>query len=238
MFYVPGLTHFPSPQGSPVFQFIDPLKLKGLNKYPKEERETSGTNGGRLFNKILKTHHQTESLENKDVGRRCQALVEQVDLFPTIVDLVGLKPLKTCPKDSHSVQTCTEGFSFSDLISSEMAKGKRYEWKKAAFSQYPRPSELPEEDSDKPRLRNIKIMGYSMRTHLIRYTEWIGFDPTHFQGNWSDIRARELYFHSTDSLEDNNLANDKRYTALVAELSVKLKRGWRASLPSRVGSTA
>jgi len=34
-------------------------------------------------------------------------------------------------------------------------------WKAAVFSQYPRPSDYPQEDSDRPDLVNITIMGYA-----------------------------------------------------------------------------
>jgi len=51
-----------------------------------------------------------------------------------------------------------------------------------ALSQYPRPGMLPTKhpNSDKPKLRNIKIMGYSLRTDIYRYTMWVRFHAQNF----------------------------------------------------------
>jgi len=62
-------------------------------------------------------------------------------------------------------------------------------WKTAVFSQYPRPSDFPQINSDLPSLKDIKIMGYTMRTHLHRYTEWVGFDPVHFKANFCEVSS-------------------------------------------------
>lgn len=79
------------------------------------------------------------------VGKRSPALVEFVDIYPTLSDLAGLpKPVGL------------EGFSFKPLID-DPAKA----WKSAAFSQYPRT----------PAGKNL--MGYSMRTERYRLTTWV-----------------------------------------------------------------
>ena len=54
-------------------------------------------------------------------GQTCDRLVEFVDLYPTILDLVGLKP----------TNSKLEGFSFKPLLDKP-----RMLWKKAAFSRY------------------------------------------------------------------------------------------------------
>jgi arylsulfatase A-like enzyme len=81
-------------------------------------------------------------------------------------------------------------------------------WKKAAFSQYPRG----------------KVMGYTMRTERLRYTEWQ--DRT-----TGDILARELYDHQSDPGENLNAADEPQYEKDVARLSKMLKAGWKAALP-------
>jgi len=55
-------------------------------------------------------------------GRSCDALVEFVDIYPTLCELAGLPP------PGH-----LEGTSFAPLV-----KDPRQPWKSAAFSQYPR----------------------------------------------------------------------------------------------------
>ena len=82
------------------------------------------------------------------------------------------------------------------------------QWKKAAFSQYPRG----------------KVMGYSMRTERFRYTEW----RDRRSGN---VMARELYDHDKDPHENVNTADKPKYKQDVQRLSRMLKRGWRAALP-------
>ncbi len=78
-------------------------------------------------------------------GKRSPALVEFVDIYPTLSDLAGLpKPVGM------------EGFSFKPLLD-DPAKA----WKSAAFSQYPRT----------PAGKNL--MGYSMRTERYRLTTWV-----------------------------------------------------------------
>ena len=79
----------------------------------------------------------------KTAGQRTRALVEFVDIYPTLAELAGL------PLPSH-----LEGASAAPLIAEP---GRP--WKKAAFSQYLRPGK-------------DRIEGRSVRTDRWRYTEW------------------------------------------------------------------
>jgi arylsulfatase A-like enzyme len=79
----------------------------------------------------------------KTAGQRTRALVELVDVYPTLAELCGLT------KPAH-----LEGTSFAPLLEKpDLA------WKTAAFSQYLRPGKE-------------SFMGRSMRTDRWRYTEW------------------------------------------------------------------
>lgn len=80
---------------------------------------------------------------------RTKALVESVDIFPTLCELAGL------PLDAG-----LEGHSFVPLL-----KEPDRPWKAAAFSQYQRVI---------PGYGKIgRGMGYSMRTDRYRFTEWL-----------------------------------------------------------------
>lgn len=81
----------------------------------------------------------------KETGKKCNALVELVDIYPTLADLAGL------PIPEH-----LEGKSFKPLLDQADQP-----WKKAVFSQYPRKSGKKD------------LMGYSMRTTRYRLTRWV-----------------------------------------------------------------
>lgn len=92
-----------------------------------------------------------------------------------------------------------------------------------AISQYPRPSIYPQQNSDKPHLKDIKIMGYSIRTNSLRYTEWINFNNTQFKGDWNYSYGKELYDHSCDPIESNNLHRDPKYSDIMNNLKLLLQ---------------
>ncbi len=131
--------------------------------------------------------------DQKKRGAKTDALVEFVDIYPTLCDLTGL-PLTDG----------LEGKSFAPLLSNPSQA-----WKKAAFSQYPRPKNL---------------MGYAMRTERYRYVEWINRTTKNVEG-------RELYDHKKDPDENVNVANHPENRNIVAKLSKELNDGWRAALP-------
>ncbi|XP_071504143.1 iduronate 2-sulfatase-like [Diadema antillarum] len=175
-------------------------------------------------------------------GVSVDAFVELVDIFPSVSELAGLTIPPICPPNSFDVDFCAEGVSFAPLImedyiadrwttndSRSLQKIKR--WKNATFSQYPRPSVHPGKLTDVPHLANITIMGYSMRTIEYHYTEWIGFSNTTFEGDWNDVKARELYVNELDPEQNNNVADVEKYKDIVKMLSGRLQRGWRDCLP-------
>jgi arylsulfatase A-like enzyme len=80
--------------------------------------------------------------------KHCAALVEFVDIYPTLAQLAGL------PLPPH-----LEGSSFKPLL-----ERPDKPWKTAVFSQYPR------------RHGDQNLMGYSMRTDRYRFTRWVERD--------------------------------------------------------------
>ncbi|KAL4704127.1 hypothetical protein ACJJTC_003412, partial [Scirpophaga incertulas] len=128
--------------------------------------------------------------------------VEMVDIFPTLVDIVGYSQyIRKCRKMDMST-LCFDGESLLPYMKPKLTnlRSNRY-----AISQYPRPSVYPKNNSDKPRLKDIKVMGYSIKSKKFRYTEWISFNNTSFKGNWDNIYGIELYDHSQDPFEGHNL---------------------------------
>lgn len=183
MFYVPGRTA-PLPEADQkLFTYIDPF-----DSVPE----------------LMKPGWQTEDL------------VELVSLFPTLAGLAGLQVPHRCPIPSFHVELCREGqtllghFRFHDLEEDPALRENPRE--AIAYSQYPRPADYPQWNSDKPNLKDIKVMGYSIRTVDYRYTVWVSFDPRNFVANFSDVHAGELYFVDSDPLQDHNMYNGSQGT--------------------------
>jgi iduronate 2-sulfatase len=80
-----------------------------------------------------------------NAGKHTDALVEFVDIYPTLAELAGL------PLPKH-----LEGVSFKPLLNEPQRP-----WKMAAFSQYPR------------KVGTKNLMGYTMRTDRCRFTRWV-----------------------------------------------------------------
>ena len=89
--------------------------------------------------------------ESKGRGQKCEALVEFVDIYPTLSELCKLPE----PKG-------VEGYSFAPLLDDS-----KKAWKAAAFSQYPRGGK----DTG-------PLMGYAVKTDRYRYVEWRKRDGT------------------------------------------------------------
>ncbi|MGY8769585.1 MAG: sulfatase [Pirellulales bacterium] len=125
-------------------------------------------------------------------GQRTDAIVELLDIYPTLVDLCGLK-----------TPNPVEGRSLRRIL--ENPKSKIKDW---AMTQHTRPA-YP------PAGKDPEVMGYSIRTARYRYTEWRNFKS-------GKIEARELYDHETDSNEAINLANDSNQKEVILQLHTKL----------------
>ncbi len=125
-------------------------------------------------------------------GQRTRALVELLDLYPTLADLCGLP-----------APPGLEGKSLRAVLDDPSATIKP-----AAFTQHPRPA-YP------PAGQDPSAMGYSMRTDRYRYTEWRDFAT-------GDVLARELYDHHEDPLETRNVVEDPRQVAALEKLEKQM----------------
>ncbi|XP_019509712.1 PREDICTED: iduronate 2-sulfatase [Hipposideros armiger] len=190
MFYVPGRTAPLPKAGEKLFPYINPLDSVSALTEP---------------------------------GRQTMDLVELVSLFPTLAGLAGLHIPPRCPVPSFHVQLCREGqsllkhFWFHDSEEDLALRDNPRE--SIAYSQYPRPADSPQWNSDKPSLEDIQVMGYSIRTIDYRYTVWVGFSPHEFLANFSDVHAGELYFVDSDPLQDHNVYNDTQGGDLLRSLT-------------------
>ena len=179
----------------------------------------------------------TPDMVDKNRGKSTDALVELVDIYPTLCELSGLS------QPSH-----LEGYSFAPLL-----KNPQMKWKKAAISQFPNPalrewaanplSPGMRETYFGPLIKEVEgriidqqkdhwdrdlfenhLMGYSMRTDRYRLIAWK--DTRHPKDKPLYV---ELYDHQKDPAETRNVASTN--AALVTKLLAQLDSGWKGNLP-------
>lgn len=129
-------------------------------------------------------------------GTATNAIVEALDIYPTIIDLCGVESA-----DSLS------GVSLKPLL-----KKPHIKWDEAAYSQFPRPySALFSKFS-----KSAKYMGYSVRTKGWRCTAWFNLET-------GSIDYKELYHLNRNSIEGTsiekvNLAGSNKYSSVESNL--------------------
>ncbi|HUV65794.1 MAG TPA: sulfatase [Sedimentisphaerales bacterium] len=158
------------------------------------------------------------------------ALVELVDMYPTLSELADL------PLPKH-----LEGRSFAPLLDKASQP-----WKKAVFSQFPCPAlrewaanplpdamrttffgplieEIEQRMAEENPARYNKalyenhLMGYAMRTDRYRLVRWVDYRNPH-----SEPYGVELYDLKTDPDENTNLAKRPENAELVGKLTTRL----------------
>lgn len=169
-------------------------------------------------------------------GKTTDALVELVDMYPTLCELSGV-----------SLPTDLEGQSFVPLL-----ENPNKEWKNAVFSQFPSPalrewaanplSQGMRETYFGPLIVEVEdrivkqmgdkwdrqffenyLMGYGMRTDQYRLVVWKDYrepsaKPIFF----------ELYDHKNDSNETKNIANEN--PEIIEKLMIEFNAGWQGNL--------
>jgi iduronate 2-sulfatase len=143
----------------------------------------------------------------KTAGRQTDAVVELLDLYPTLADLANL------PRPD-----ALEGMSLRPMLDNP-----DQELHAAALTQFPRPPYFRQRPHSMER---PDVMGYSIRTSRYRYTEWRDFDSR-------EIVARELYDHDNDPIESINLGDDPRFRSQVSDLARLLERTIRGEARAR-----
>ncbi len=160
-----------------------------------------------------------------DSGMRTQALVELVDIFPSLTELAGIPVPPVCPEDNEDLLACVEGTSVVPLL-----EDTQREWKEAAYSQYARPSVVgfPEIPGHPPFERgdNEAVMGYAVRSDEYRFIEWYSFDRDTATPDFSEVWGTELY----DKDETINKAADPEMAEIVNKMRHMLQDGWRDTL--------
>lgn len=180
----------------------------------------------------------------KTRGASTDALVELVDIFPTLCELAEVP-----------VPVSLEGHSFAPLMDNP-----NLPWKQAAFSQYPNPA-LREWAANPlsvgmretwfgPLIKDVEqkiidqqgekwdreffenhLMGYTMRTDRYRLVVW----RDHRDPNAEPLFV-ELYDQKTDPSETTNIAESN--SSLVNKLLDQMNGGWKQALKPSVQRAA
>lgn len=167
-------------------------------------------------------------------GRSSEALVELLDMYPTLCELADL------PVPRH-----VEGRSFAPLMDDPDRK-----WKKSVFSQFPCPalrewaamplSEGMRQTFFGPLIKHVEsrlkseepgawsrdfyenhLMGYTVRTDRYRLVCWVD------DRDRKRVIVTELYDHNIDSDENVNIAGKPENEELVKQLMKELRRVWQ-----------
>ncbi|MEM7478927.1 MAG: sulfatase [Planctomycetota bacterium] len=151
---------------------------------------------------IISVPSQTKPELNSKFGR-CDALVELVDVYPTLVDLCNLPPVDGL-----------EGTSLLPLWSDPMQA-----WKPVVFHQYPRMMKGSRHKS------HGEVMGYAVRSKSYRYVAWRDWQT-------QKTLSHELYDMRVEPVELKNLADNAEHFAILQQMQRYLDEGWRAAVPS------
>ena len=127
------------------------------------------------------------------VGRKSRAVVELIDIYPTVLSALGV-----------NADSSLDGSSLLGMMTKPTnATGQNGTY---ALSQFPRcvdPGAPPDGfwESNNCMLQDRSMfshMGYSIRTRTWRFTEWYRWNGASLTPNWSDVVGTELYSHSGD----------------------------------------
>jgi iduronate 2-sulfatase len=179
----------------------------------------------------------TPDMPKQHRGKSTDALVELIDMYPSLCDLARLA------RPGH-----LEGHSFAPLLLDPQRP-----WKQAAFSQFPNPAlrewaanplspdmretyfgpliqevetriMAQQKDTWDRELFENHLMGYTMRTDRYRLVLWKDYRQPEAKPIFI-----ELYDHQADPTETINIA--AKEPKLVRELQSQFKTGWKGSLP-------
>lgn len=167
-------------------------------------------------------------------GARASGIVELVDLYRTVHDLLNLSLPSgdTYPVDGTSLKPILEDPAHAKV-------------KDVALAEYPRcPYSNGDNYYDSKCIHFVErtdftFMGYSMRTEKYRYTEYVAWDGEKLKPNWTAVHSVSLYNHTLDDggarafddFENVNLAKNVS-PEVLKEFSDKLHQLFDAPGPS------
>lgn len=129
-------------------------------------------------------------------GMATDSLAELVDIFPTVSRAAGLE-----------LPSGLDGMDLGPVLKDVSARVKD-----AAFTQHPRPAYFDRQQPGVP-----KVMGVSVRTEEVRYTEWRDWES-------GSVVGAELYDARTDAGETRNLIAEATWKDQIEKARGRLLR--------------
>ncbi len=123
-----------------------------------------------------------------------------------IIETVDIYPT-LCDLAGLHIPDHTQGTSFRPALEDE-----GFEWDDVAFSQYPR--------SYSDEKGRHSLMGTSMRTRDFRLTRWVDTET-------GELKATELYDHSGNELEMENLAGLESHAEVLRRLNIQFEEAYQ-----------
>ncbi|NBX11853.1 MAG: sulfatase, partial [Chitinophagaceae bacterium] len=147
---------------------------------------------------------------------KTKSLTEHIDIFPTLCELAGVE-----------IPKVLDGKSLVSVMKNPSLTVKEY-----AVSQYPRSSATAE--NERLGYADPNAMGYSIRTKQYRYTIWManGF-RSNMPFDKKLVIGTELYDYKNDPLEKVNVANEKKYSAIAADMNAKMMTFFKSQLSKK-----
>lgn len=160
----------------------------------------------------------------QSLGKRVAVLAELVDIFPTMLDAVNVPLLNK--------KEVLDGVSLLPVLLNPRDDNLARALKPYALSQYmrcPKDPSLPWKSNDCLFVdrSKINVMGYTIRTHEWRYTEWAQWNGEKLRIDWEKALGNELYSHTDDDgfsfdLFENTNQNES-FPDVVRNLSFLLR---------------
>jgi arylsulfatase A-like enzyme len=168
----------------------------------------------------------------KNPGRVCHELISTLDLTPTFMDAAGLKKPADCVLDGVSAMSLLKGRNrpIHDSLYAEMGHTRAVTTKKWKYIALRVPSSRQFNDEEK------KIYDAAAKGDPTGQVKQMGCRPTHMQnsdvggvpGTWQTHRDHyfdvdQLYDLENDPAELKNLASDKKYAKVLADMKKRLR---------------
>ena len=141
-----------------------------------------------------------------DHGMKSESLAELIDLFPTLVEATGNKPLERCPPNSEHILDCTDGQSLFGLVGGST----HVHQKQAVFSQVDRGPLIREYAIRTASHRYISsLVGNADKKWCVHATKW-------------SRDSDKLYDLEADLAEATNVVRNSTYAETLSELRRQL----------------